>query len=159
MAINTGGLQVHLGGFTGGQVLTQSTATVEQEILPKSGVVYIGMGTATGFGLNRYLLASTTGTATDDEIADGLECWLVATATGEAKIDVGGMASGRLEGLQVTTTSTSAAPAAVFASATGSFNLSGATDGSSDFLRFKRLGGQWMLTNSRGASLATATNS
>ncbi len=148
-----GGLQVHLGGFTGAQALSQSTATAVQEILPKNGYISVGMGTATGFARNRYLLASTTGTATDDEVDDGLECWIVCTGTGEAYIDVGGLASGRLEGLRSSSTDSS------FASATGSFTFLGATDNSVGFLHMKRLAGQWMLVNSRGATLATATNS
>lgn len=133
MAINTGGLQTHLGGFTGGQAFTQSTATAEQEVLPHSGVAYMGMGTvASSFNTNRYVLASTTGTATDDELPDGLDIWIVCTGTGHVNLDVLG------------------------GTATGGYIMKTAAQG----LHLKRLGGVWALVVNRGAAtIATATNS
>ena len=131
MAINPSGLQTYLGGFQDGQAFTQSTATAEQEVLPHSGVAYVGVGTATGFARNRYFLASTTGTATDDELPDGLELWIGSTATGEAKVDVHG------------------------GTATGGYTFAAA----GDFVNLKRWGGIWYLALNHGATIATATNS
>lgn len=57
--------------------LTQSTATTPQRLNQTVDVTYLGMGTATGFGLNVYRV--TDGYA-------GLVKHVLATASGEAKV-------------------------------------------------------------------------
>lgn len=68
--------------------LTQSTATGLQTLSLKTDISNIGMGTATGFGINRYLLPAGQ---------HGQEKWLVAQATGEAYVQLAaGTATGAL---------------------------------------------------------------
>ena len=66
--------------------LTQSTATAFQAVSLFTDVTTLGVGTATGFGLNRYGLASGA--------TEGREKVLLTTGTGEAKAYVAGTATG-----------------------------------------------------------------
>ena len=63
--------------FRSAESLTQSTATTPQSVNLTTDATRLGMGTATGFGLNQYRV--TDGYA-------GLEKTFLATATGEAKL-------------------------------------------------------------------------
>lgn len=68
--------------------LTQSTATAIQSLSVTTDVSVLGMGTATGFARNRYLLPTTSA-------VEGQEKVVVATGTGEAYLDLaGGTATG-----------------------------------------------------------------
>ena len=101
--------------------LSQSTATAFRAINLYVDRFHVGVGTATGFGLNRYSLAT-----------GAQEGWIVsilATATGEAKVHLGG------------------------GTATGLWVLSSADT----YMRTIYEDNKWrMLTNS-GATLATST--
>ena len=102
------------------ETLTQSTATTPQSLNLTVDLSYLGMGTATGFGVNGYRVTDGFG---------GLRHFMVATASGEAKVfvDTG--------------------------TATGAWVL----DAVDDFLALYWLGGKWRLMASSGATLATAT--
>lgn len=63
--------------FQSTETLTQSTATSPQSVNLTTDMTIVGMGTATGFGLNLYRV--TDGFA-------GLQKSFLATATGEAKL-------------------------------------------------------------------------
>lgn len=63
--------------FQSTETLTQSTATAFQSVNLTTDLTALGMGTATGFGLNQYRV--TDGFA-------GLSKAILATATGEAKL-------------------------------------------------------------------------
>lgn len=65
------------GTFQSTESLTQSTATSPQSVNLTTDLTTLGMGTATGFGLNQYRV--TDGFA-------GLSKAILATATGEAKL-------------------------------------------------------------------------
>ena len=84
MAISiTTGAAVHKGGtFQSVETLTQSTATAEQSLDLDTDVSHLGVGTATLFTRNKYLLASTG--------VDGMEKIVLTTGTGEAKLRLGG---------------------------------------------------------------------
>jgi hypothetical protein len=60
------------------QTLTQSTATHYQNVDLFSDSIVMGVGTATGFELNRYRLAS--------DAVEGQEVSLYVTGTGEANL-------------------------------------------------------------------------
>ena len=64
------------------QTLSQSTATAFQAINLYVDRAHLGMGTATGFSLNRYSLATGA--------KEGWTVSILATATGEAKVHLGG---------------------------------------------------------------------
>lgn len=84
MAITiTSGTQVHPGAAYSNQSLSQSTATALRTLDTSFDVLSLGMGTATGFGVNRYLLAT-------DDAFQGRAVFVQATGTGEAKLLVGG---------------------------------------------------------------------
>ena len=61
---------------------TQSTATTDQALSLNTDLSLLGMGSATGFGLNLYSLASGI---------EGQEKWVLSTGTGEAKLAWQGM--------------------------------------------------------------------
>jgi hypothetical protein len=65
------------GTFRSTESLTQSTATAYQSVNLTTDLTTLGMGTATGFGLNQYRV--TDGFA-------GLSKSFLATASGEAKL-------------------------------------------------------------------------
>lgn len=77
------------GVFGSAETLSQSTSTAAQEVSMKTDVSHLGVGTATGFGVNRYLL----GTATARE---GQEKVCLTTGTGEAILVLTGTATGAL---------------------------------------------------------------
>lgn len=125
--------------------LTQSTATAFQALDLRTDVSVLGMGTATGFGLNIYSLA-TTG-------VEGQEKLIISSATGEAKVHIP-TSSGRMSVIASSLAIPSAtAVDAVWASATGLWVLQ--SDG--DFLLVKFLNGSWQFLGGAGATLATST--
>ena len=75
--------------------LTQSTGTGLQSLDPAVEVHNLGMGTAPGFGVNRYLLAT-------DSAHEGREMYVQATATGEAYLVFSGTSTGALVFLAAT---------------------------------------------------------
>lgn len=124
---------------------TQSTATTIQTLDVREDVSVLGMGTATGFLVNRYILP-TTG-------VEGQEKLIISSATGEAKVFVP-TKSGRMS----IVASSLAIPAATavdagWASATGLWVFQ--EDG--DYLLLKFMNGNWMFLDGAGASMATAT--
>lgn len=120
IAVNRGEQQGD-GTFNSLETMTQSTATSSQTISNKFSVTTLGMGTATGFGLNKYLLSAT-------DAVEGKEKVVQSGATGEAKLVLTGTATGAL----------------VFQS-----------DG--DLVRLKLMNATWLVLNTVGATLATAT--
>lgn len=66
---------------------TQATGTALQTLDPNYDVHNLGMGTATGFGVNRYLLAT-------DGDYEGRVQYIQATATGAAHLVLTGTATG-----------------------------------------------------------------
>lgn len=68
---------------------SQSTATGAQTVDASYDVINLGMGTATGFGVNRYLLAT-------DGAKEGRDIVFQATATGEAYLVFSGTSTGAL---------------------------------------------------------------
>jgi hypothetical protein len=86
MAIEiTRGTQLGNGTFGSLETYSQSTATGYQTLSQNHSVLTLGMGTATGFNLNRYVLASSTATTGEKE---GMELTIQSGATGEAKVAV-----------------------------------------------------------------------
>ena len=109
------------GTFSSAESLTQSTATAAQSVSLNTDVTSLGGGTATGFGVNTYELATGA--------VEGREKLVQLGATGEAKLSLGGgTATGQL----------------VFAA-----------DGDLVLLRY--INDVWMVMNTVGATLATAT--
>ena len=69
--------------------MTQSTATAAQSVSLNTHVTTLGAGTATGFGVNTYELATGA--------REGMEKVVQTDATGEAKLSLGGgTATGQL---------------------------------------------------------------
>lgn len=116
-------VQIVSGGvFQSEELLTQSTATAAQSVSLGAHSTHLGMGTATGIGVNVYSL----GTATT--VPEGLEKFILATATGEAKF---------------ATTD--------FATATGALTWN--ADG--DWGLVRKLNGTWWVLTSNSLSAAT----
>lgn len=87
VAIIGGPLKERFTGWTAREILTQSTATANQAVTLNTAITHVGMGTATGFDLNRYSLAA--GTESQAKI-------VLATATGEATLSMAGTSTGGL---------------------------------------------------------------
>jgi len=83
ITLTSGQRQRRGGTFQAQDAFTQSTATGLQSLSVTTDISVLGMGTATGFGRNRYLLATTSA-------VEGQSKVIAATATGEAYVDVGG---------------------------------------------------------------------
>jgi hypothetical protein len=83
----TPGSQVLDGMYRSVKIYSESTSTGIQTMDPNYEVLNLGMGTATGFGVNRYLLAT-------DGNKEGREVLVLATATGEAKLVLTGTSTG-----------------------------------------------------------------
>lgn len=149
--LNTGDPQ-HESTFLSLETLTQSTATAIQSISVHHAITVLGMGTATGFTRNKYLL-STSGAV------EGMEKLIISNATGEANViinNVGPTAGGSFPlhvaaALLVTATTVDALQG--IATATGSL-VFGAAD---DQVLLKFMGGVWRYRDLYGVTLATTT--
>lgn len=139
------------GTFKAVENLTQSTATARQAISVVVPVTTLSGGTATGFGVDLYTVASfaTAGAGP----AEGTEKWIKMLATGEAKVVFNGVATGLLGIFEIATT-TNSAPQSVMtaASATGAFVLSVPHH----YIFAKMVGGLWRIV-AGAATYATAT--
>jgi hypothetical protein len=162
VTLNAGDQQVRSGTFSDVETLTMSTATTRQSIsvrtmitqINSGGATLAGAGTATGFGLNLFTVASfaTTGVGP----VEGFEKYIVmnSTASGEVKVVFNGMATTLVAGIPEIATATVATPQSLYtaASATGAFTLTLPND----FLWAKMINGQWRVLGGR-ATYATAT--
>lgn len=139
--------------------LTMSTATARQSISVRTPVTQIlnggatlpGAGTATGFGLNLFTVASyATGGVGPVE---GFEKWIFMTGTGEVKVVFNGMAT-TYTGIFEIATTTNTGPQSVMtaASATGAFTLTNV----GQFIQAKMVSQQWRVLAGQ-ATYATAT--
>ena len=141
------------GSFGDVEALTQSTATARQSISTLIPVTTLGGGTATGFSLNLYTVASfATNTAGP---AEGMDKYVFMLATGEAKVVFNGIATGGWLGLfEVATNATGGGAVSVMtaASATGAFVLSAP----SHCVWAKMINGLWRVMGGV-ATYATAT--
>ena len=140
------------GTFRSIETLTQSTATAIQTLNNAYAVSVLGMGTATGFARNRYLL-STSGAV------EGMEKTVISSATGEAYLIFNSSAAtGNFTFpiqvcLALLGTATTVDALAGIATATG--NLVFNADG--DFVRARFINGFWRAQELVGATLATTT--
>lgn len=112
------------GSFVSRETLTQSTATGQQLLNNSVDQHFVGMGTATGHTVNRYRVSTTT----DPLPHEGQVMDILATATGEAKLDWN------------------------FSTATGAWVLT--ADG--DYLQIKFIGDVWRVMVNSGCTNATA---
>ena len=148
----TAGEQRHEQTWGSIESLTQSTATAIQTLNNHFAVSSLGMGTATGFTRNRYLLSTASA-------IEGMEKVITCTATGEAYLIFNSSAATgnfqfsleALYGLMGTATSVDAL--AAIATATG--NLVFNADG--DYVLARFIGGFWRAVDLKGATLATTT--
>lgn len=130
------------GTFGAKEDLTQSTATARQAISVHVPVTTLSGGTATGFGVDLYTLASTA--------VEGVEKFIVMLATGEAKVVVAGLATGRIPSLGFVASATVADN--IYVTATGAFTLSTPAH----WLWLKYVNTRWHVVNGL-ATFATAT--
>ena len=148
----TGGEQRSEQSWGSIETLTQSTATAIRTLDNKYAVSSLGMGTATGFARNRYLLSTASA-------IEGMEKVIQATATGEAYLIFNSSAATgnhqfylqALFGLMGTATTVDALQG--IATATG--NLVFGADGDYAVARF--INGFWRCVDLNGATLATTT--
>lgn len=151
ITLNTGDPQVRAGTFSDVETLTQSTATARQSISVRTMVTQIGGGTATGFGVNLFTVASyaTAGAGP----VEGMEKYITMLATGEAKVVFNGMATG-FQGIFEIATTTNTAPQSVgtVVLATGAYTLSKPEH----FIWAKMINQQWRVIAGL-ATFATAT--
>lgn len=143
-------------GYGDSESLTQSTATTAQSISAVVPITYLGMGTASGDNRNNLytLPATTTASGVVGDAVEGMEKFLVATATGEAAVYIE-MATGRVPweaAMMINATATVAIDQAM-ASATGRWVFSAADD----WMRVKFLNGSWKFLGGVGPTMATAT--
>lgn len=163
VTLNAGDQQVRSGTFSDVETLTMSTATTRQSIsvrtmitqINSGGATLTGAGTATGFGLNLFTVASfaTTGVGP----VEGFEKFVIlnSTASGEVKVVFNGIATTLVAGIpEIATNATGGGAVSVYtaASATGAFVLSLPND----FVWAKMVNGQWRVLGGR-ATYATAT--
>lgn len=138
------------GNFQAVQDLTQSTATAEQSVSVTVPVTTLAGGTATGFGVDKYVLPAG---------AEGFHKVIVMLATGEAKLRFGAattnlMATAGIHYLGIATATGAAVDAAAVlsAAATGALVL----DTVDDYIEAKFWNGAWHLLGGL-ATVATAT--
>lgn len=146
MAVSISQQQINTNtSFGSAKTFTQSTATAIQALSVRNEANVLGMGTATGFLVNRYALP-TTG-------VEGSEVLIVSNATGEAKVFIP-LPSGRI-GIVGSSLAVPSATAvdALWASATGLWVFQ--SDG--DYLLCKVVDGNYAIIAGSGATLATAT--
>ena len=123
VVLNAGDRQARSGTFSDVETLAQSTATTRQSISVATPLTQIAGGTATGFGVNLYTVASyATGGAGPVE---GMEKYIVCLATGEVKVVFNGQATGFQGVFEIgTTTNTAPQSVATVVAATGAYTLS-----------------------------------
>lgn len=149
--LNAGDIQHHQ-TWMSLETLTQATATTIQTISNQVDITVLGMGTATGFTRNKYLL-STSGAV------EGMEKMIISNATGEANVIInnvgptlGGSFPLHVAGALLLTATTVDALQAI-ATATGSL-VFGSAD---DVVLLKFMGGVWRYRDLYGVTLATTT--
>lgn len=143
VTITTGDRQVKGATFDAVENLTQSTATARRAVSVHVPVTTLAGGTATGFGVDLYTVASAA--------VEGQEKWIQMLATGEAKVVFESLATGRIPasaGFQASATVFDNA----YVSATGAFTLSNPTH----FLFAKYVNTRWWILGGM-ATFATAT--
>lgn len=151
ISINGGDIQ-HGQTWQSYETLTQSTATSNQTISTQTDVTILGMGTATGFARNRYLL-STSGAV------EGQEKLIISQATGEAYVLVNNV--GPTQGLipinvghvLLGAGATTVDALQAVATATGCLVFQAADD----MVLLKFYAGNWRFRDAVGATFATAT--
>ena len=150
VSITQGSQVQNEGTYQGVQNLTQSTATAEQSVSVFLPVTTLSGGTATGFGLDRYVIPAGS---------EGMHKTIVMLATGEAKVRFGAattnlMATAGIHYLGIATATGAAVSAAAVltAAATGALVL----DTVDDYLEAKFWNGSWHLLGGL-ATVATAT--
>jgi len=134
--------------FESSETLTQSTATVPQNLDPRKSISILGMGTATSFIRNQYNLATTN-------VPEGAIKAIYSLASGEAQVFVAGPTNGRLP-LDVAFEvlgGTATAVDTLLASATGRYVFK--DDG--DVLMCQFLNGTWHPLYAKGPTQATST--
>lgn len=131
VTLNPGDRQVKAGTFDAVENLSNSTATTKQNVSLAHAISTIAGGTATGFGVNRFIVHATgTGTATGalgGPAVEGLRKTIFMLATGEAKVQFDSMSALRVHGIPEMGTGT-ATQVGIYsaASATGCFVLTAA---------------------------------
>ncbi len=152
----TQGTSRHPGTWDSFERLTESTATVPQNISPHTNISFLGVGTATGGIRNRYdLLATTTASGREGDAMEGMEKYITCTATGEANLFIAFPTQGRLP-LDATFQSQPAA--------TGDFDQNISTSTSTwrfqsdgDFMYLKFMNGAWNYLSGAGPTMGTGT--
>ena len=97
------------GSFGSTEALSQATATTERSISLTTEVTTLAGGTATGFGVDKYRVATA-------DAVEGQSKLVVMLATGEAKVRLGGL-EGAFPGSMFKATATGAGGAATGAGA------------------------------------------
>jgi len=151
VTLTAGDIQ-HNGTWSSREALTQSTATAIQTLSNNHDVSVLGMGTATGFTRNRYLL-STSGAV------EGMEKLVISSATGEAYLIFNSAAATGNHSFPLNVTAalltTATTVDALMGIATATGNLVFNADG--DYVLAKFINGYWRAQDLVGATLATST--
>ena len=142
------------GAFRSSKSYTQSTATSVQTLDFSFDVSLLGMGTATGFPRNKYVLATSVvvGTATV-HAAEGQYHLIMATATGEATVFVTAATTPLPVNVAFQLLPTATSLDAINATATGQFVL----QSSGDAIWCQMRNGLWHVLDVAGATIATST--
>jgi len=127
----TGGERQKRGGGTFGSVSAESgsTATALNVLGLNTDIFTISSSTATGFGINRHALVTSTATDSYPRAIEGQSALVVSLGTGEMYVEAGG------------------------STATGAYVLSAAED----FVEFRYFNEVWHAMDASSATLATAT--
>jgi len=86
VTLTAGALQYRGGAYQAKEDLTQSTATAKQALSVSTDISTLGGGTATGFNVDNYSVAAGV---------EGQTKTVVMLATGEAKVELTGTATGK----------------------------------------------------------------
>ena len=159
----TAGESQHNSTWAGSETFTQSTATAQRFLNAHTEVSFLGMGTATAGPVhNQYaLVATTTASGVEGDAVEGMEKYIMATATGRADVFIALPTAGRLPiaaAMQsnfaaIATTTASAGFEELSASATATWVFS--VDG--DFMHLKFMNGTWNYLGGGGATMSLAT--
>ena len=142
------------GALRSSKSYTQATATAVQTLDFSFDVSLLGMGTATAFTRNKYVLATSVvvGTATV-HAAEGQYHLIMATATGEANVFVTAATSPLSVNVAFQMLPTATSLDAITTTATGAFVL----QSSGDAIWCQMRNGLWHILDVVGATFATST--
>ena len=151
----TQGDRQHNSTWQSEETFTQSTATAVRSLDANVDVSNLGMGTATAGPVhNQYsITATTTASGREGDAVEGMEKYILATATGRADVFIQFPTQGRLPLQLIDQSNPGATGDITMVSATGTWAFQAADD----FMFLKFMNGSWNYLAGFGATQTAAT--